>query len=234
MKPIILIAGGLIVGLGGGTVASALRVKGEVEAELAARADSIAALELELGGVGGHDDGSTALAGLDDHGDGAEDGPALDGSETGDSIPLEEDAGHGDDPITATELDDTTPAPEVEDAVGADVPADSTGTPATTTGETGSGDSLTRTNTPVPGSAEIAANGTDGPAVTAEGARRMAKIFAAMRAADAAGVMAELGDREVAAILNELNDRQAAAILGQFDAERAARLGRLMLGGGGR
>jgi hypothetical protein len=68
------------------------------------------------------------------------------------------------------------------------------------------------------------------------GSARMAKIFGAMKAPDAAKVLQNLDDLEVRAILSHLTDRKAAEILGNFEPERAAALSRLVLGspaGGG-
>ncbi len=52
--------------------------------------------------------------------------------------------------------------------------------------------------------------------------QRLAKIFAAMSAKDAAKVMEQMPDVDVRAILAMMSDRTAAAILSQFPAARAA------------
>lgn len=60
---------------------------------------------------------------------------------------------------------------------------------------------------------------------------RLARIFSAMRADDAAAILAQLDDEAVQSILFHLGARQAGAILGNFEPERAARLSRTVLGG---
>ena len=214
MKPIVIIAAGLVAGIGGGTAVTALKVKGQVEAEMAARADSLAVLaaEAEHTTEGGAPDGSGELP-LD--GEAAD----VDGQGHGEEGEVD-DAQHSTeapDPDAPVDGDtDTPPAPGTE-ADAAPIPA---ATPPATNGTT---PPVTNPTTP--------ATPPAGRAVTAEGARRMAKIFAAMRAEDATAVLIELENEEVAAILGELSDRQAAAILGNFAADRAAILGRMMLGG---
>lgn len=80
--------------------------------------------------------------------------------------------------------------------------------------------------TPAPGPT---AEATPPAALDAEGARKLAKIFGAMKPADAAAVLAEMTDAEVKAVLLQMNDRQAAPILGAFPAARAAALSREVL-----
>lgn len=62
-----------------------------------------------------------------------------------------------------------------------------------------------------------------------EGSSRMAKIFAAMEAKDAAAVLENLSNEEVQAILSNMSDRKVAEILGEFSPERAAGLSRIVL-----
>jgi hypothetical protein len=52
--------------------------------------------------------------------------------------------------------------------------------------------------------------------------QRLAKIFAAMSAKDAAKVMEQMPDGDVRSILSLMNDRSAAALLAQFTPARAA------------
>jgi hypothetical protein len=52
--------------------------------------------------------------------------------------------------------------------------------------------------------------------------QRLAKIFAAMSAKDAAKVMEQMPDADVRSILALMSDRSAAAVLAQFPAARAA------------
>jgi len=60
---------------------------------------------------------------------------------------------------------------------------------------------------------------------------RIAKIFAAMSAKDAARVLQQMDDLDVQTVLAGLNERQAAAILAGFPAERAAAISRASLRG---
>lgn len=62
------------------------------------------------------------------------------------------------------------------------------------------------------------------------GSERLARIFGAMKPADAARVLEKLDDVEVRMILQHLADRKAAAIIGHFDAARAASLSRSVMG----
>lgn len=74
--------------------------------------------------------------------------------------------------------------------------------------------------------ATVAAGGRDNVAATSVSPARIAKIFAAMPARDAAKVMQEMSDDDIHVILGAMNDRQAAAILAGFPAERVARISR--------
>lgn len=71
------------------------------------------------------------------------------------------------------------------------------------------------------------AGGGDGGAP--DGSERLARIFGAMKPADAARVLEKLSDTEVRAVLRHVPDRKAAAILGNFDASRAASLSRSVI-----
>lgn len=51
---------------------------------------------------------------------------------------------------------------------------------------------------------------------------RLAKIFTAMQAKDAARVLGQMEDRDIRKVLSLMNDRQVAAILAALPAERAA------------
>ena len=78
--------------------------------------------------------------------------------------------------------------------------------------------------------AALTANVRDtGPVIDPEASRKLARIFAAMRPADAAAVLQGMLDPEVQAILLGMADRQAAAILGDFETGRAASLSQLVL-----
>lgn len=84
-----------------------------------------------------------------------------------------------------------------------------------------------------PGQADPAAGMIEVASVAGEGARRLGKIFGAMRPADAAGVLGRMTDAEAAAVLLEMSDRQAAPIVGSLPPDRAAVVGRLVLAGRG-
>ncbi len=56
--------------------------------------------------------------------------------------------------------------------------------------------------------------------------QRLAKIFGAMQAKDAAKVLEQMTDSDIRAILGLMGDRQAAAIIATFPAQRAATIAR--------
>lgn len=64
---------------------------------------------------------------------------------------------------------------------------------------------------------------------SAPGEGRIARIFAAMQAKDAARVLEQMSDGDIAAILGELSERQAAGILAHLPPPRAATISRLTL-----
>ena len=64
----------------------------------------------------------------------------------------------------------------------------------------------------------------------AQRAGRLAKLFTAMPARDAARVLTQLDDEDVQRIIAKVPDRQAAAILSNFPPDRAAAVTRLTLG----
>ncbi len=72
-----------------------------------------------------------------------------------------------------------------------------------------------------------------------ESAKKLARIFSAMQATDAAAVLGHLSDSDVMEIITQLGTRQAAAIIASLPEQRAARISRLLLrrrleaGGGG-
>ena len=68
-------------------------------------------------------------------------------------------------------------------------------------------------------------------ALNPDGAKKLAKIFSAMKAPAAAAVLVEMSDAEVTAILLRMSDRQAGPIVGAFPPDRAASLGRVVLRG---
>ena len=92
----------------------------------------------------------------------------------------------------------------------------------------------TATVTKPPIAAPSAATAAKGPAADSSKAPapgRIAKIFAAMSAKDAARVLEKLDDSDVQTVLSGLNDKQAAAILSGVPAERAAAISRAAIRG---
>lgn len=67
------------------------------------------------------------------------------------------------------------------------------------------------------------------PALDPAGAKKLAKIFGAMKPADAASVLAEMTDEEITAVLLQMNDRLAAPIVGALPPARAAALSQNVL-----
>jgi hypothetical protein len=74
-----------------------------------------------------------------------------------------------------------------------------------------------------------AAAGEPAAEIEPDGSERLARIFGAMKPADAARVLEKLRDTDARAILRHMADRKAAAILGHFDAARAAALSRSVI-----
>ena len=65
-----------------------------------------------------------------------------------------------------------------------------------------------------------------------EGAKRLGKVFGAMKPAEAAKVLSLLDDGDVVEILMSLKERPAALILANLEADRAARLTRIVMSPG--
>jgi hypothetical protein len=89
--------------------------------------------------------------------------------------------------------------------------------------------SMSAAAVPAAGAPKPAATDTSRTGVPTPG--RIAKIFAAMSAKDAARVLQQLDDADVQTVLGGLNDKQAAAILSGFPPERAAAISRAVLRG---
>lgn len=79
--------------------------------------------------------------------------------------------------------------------------------------------------------AATAAKASAGDSAKSAAPGRIAKIFAAMSAKDAARVLEKLDDSDVQTVLSGLNDKQAAAILSGFPADRAAAISRAAIRG---
>lgn len=215
MKVVIFAAAGLVAGLGGGTAWRALQVKTEVEARYIAAADSAAAaLADSLAAAhaasapdegGAHDGGVHESAADPGHESGTEGAHDADPGQVEVAGGASGEAGAGDEEAAVGEA-------QAEEEEGAGGGPDATGEEEAAAPES------------------QASQADDGPAGTEEGARRLARVFSAMRPNDAARVLAELSDPEVEAILLRLGDRQAGQILSTFPAERAAVLSRRVLG----
>jgi flagellar motility protein MotE (MotC chaperone) len=67
------------------------------------------------------------------------------------------------------------------------------------------------------------------PAAQEQALKQLAKIYAAMKPAQAAAVLTRMSDGEVKNILTHLSTRQAGTILGLMPRDRAARLSDLLL-----
>jgi hypothetical protein len=144
--------------------------------------------------------------------------------------------------VAGSAADGTTAAPSRADTTVAQAPggaAESAASPEAPTGPSGPARSAgagRAASSPsagegggTPPSAPDAASATTAAAAREEGSRRLAKIFGAMRAEDAAGVLVGLTDDDVKAILTHVSDRRAAAILAELPPERAASLSRVVL-----
>ena len=108
----------------------------------------------------------------------------------------------------------------VSESAGPTTPAGTTREAAATAG-TGSGE-LT---------ASAPATGPDPePFEPTESHQRLARIFAAMRPAEAAAVLGQLDDEQARGVLVAMPARSAAPILAELDPGRAASLSRLVLG----
>lgn len=75
--------------------------------------------------------------------------------------------------------------------------------------------------------------GPEDPKFSLEGSKRLAKIFSAMKASDAASVLDGLEDDAIHSILQHITDRKAAEILGNLSPERASAISQLLLESGG-
>jgi hypothetical protein len=83
----------------------------------------------------------------------------------------------------------------------------------------------------VPGSTKSAPALPDTAKTLASVPGRIAKIFAAMSAKDAARVLQQMDDADIQTVLAGLNDKQAAAILAGFPVDRAAAISKAAIRG---
>jgi hypothetical protein len=227
MKTMIFPVAGLLVGLLGGTVYGGLKEKNVILAEKAAQE---AQADEEYG------------AAEDSH---AEDTPAGHEEDQGSSHAGDQPPGGGDEESVLAEDHTDVPDDAVsrEDEISPmgelpsrEVPGDPTGTTPGEAEATFAGDSAGAALQPDTTTAIASPQESEGTGFLSEesgGPERMAKIFGAMKAPDAAKVLQNLDDLEVRAILSFLSNRKAAEILGNFEPERAAALSRLVLGSSG-
>jgi len=207
MKTIIIGLASVALGVGGGAYVGGTRVKGEILAERAqAHADSLAAVaatENPALGLGpAHVEGGVAVA------------LGTEANVDDPGVPEQADpAPEGGDPV---ESETTTDTQQAEDP---GEPESATPVESGTTAETQVSVSAQPAPPPQPDSAAI------------QGAIKLAQIFSAMKAVDAAAVLQEMTDVEVEAILQHMQSRLAGQVLGEFDPERAALLSRVVLGG---
>jgi MgtE intracellular N domain len=215
MKIVIIVVGSFVMGLGGGALVGGTKIKNRLlEEHEQVRADSLAALE---------------------EAEESEDGAGRDG---GVQVPLVGDSAVGDEgeeaaprvPATGTETSDSAAA----EAEGADVSAAEEGSAADSAasprvGAMGTGSE----EIAPPDDPETRPSISDGARamLESEGAKKLAKIFGAMKPKDAAAVLQQMEDEEVEAILHNMSDRLAAKVLEAFDPARAAELSRVVLGG---
>ncbi len=170
----------------------------------------------------------------DDHGEGGDHG--------GEVAPADDPG--SDHPSDATGgTPDAAPGDAVEGShasedasTATDAPAGS-GSPSPGDAETGPEDEVHEADTtgaeaaalPQPGGAG-ALTSVPGPgAPDPTGSRKLARIFGAMKATDAAAVLEMLSDEEIQQIILNLKERPAAQILGNFEPDRAARLSRRVM-----
>ena len=214
MKPIILGAIGLFVGLGGGTGVTVLKHKKLQAAVTEAGIDSTGHVSSAVA----HDSTKSA-------------GPASDtvAAHAAPPVPAADSAAHPADAVAGVSHDDAIPsaalAPsKTAEAVHADdKPHASAPAPASTV-------------PPLPKVMTAAAIRPAGAAATkpdaaqrAAGFKQLARIFGSMKAVDAVKVMALMTDEEVEGVLRALGPKQAADMLGEFPKERAAALSRRLL-----
>jgi len=139
----------------------------------------------------------------------------LSGREPSDPAAQDPEAGpEGTDPRTTA--DDTPSEPEAagRPAAAPDEPEPASPGPDATEGST---------REPPPG----------GPVQPNPNHERLGRIFAAMKAEEAASVLGQLDDKEIQGILMTMPARNAAPILARLDPARAASLSRRVLGEGG-
>jgi hypothetical protein len=221
---------GLLLGMGGGTGVAVLRGAPAVPADSAAQAKAIAdSIAAHAEGGKSHGDSTQAPGDSAHASDSSKAGTPVGhgaaekagekaGEKTAVSSPDKNTATH--EPLTTSTRAAVTNPPKATSVPKANAshtdsamhPATSAKTPA----------SNVKTPAESPKSPNTAASTT---AVSDSAQpRRIARIFAAMAARDAAKVMVQLDDADVQAIVGALTEKQAAAILANFPPERAAKI----------
>ena len=234
MKLVIFAVLGLCVGIGGGSAFAVMKAKTAHAAEVARTAttvaDSLAKVQ-EVGdkhvaSAGAPDSAGTAVDSSGAHAGGvsernhaaadspehavAKPGPAAVGTQT--SAPTPSVASHDPPPVAPV----TTSAKPGKSFDRALATVASNGTP------TVAGSSFKPRPPALP--AKPITIAPPAPGVT-----KVAKIFAAMPAKDAAKVLEQLGDNDIQSVLGGLNEKQAAAILQNFPTARAAAISKAAL-----
>lgn len=200
MKIALVAVVGLVLGLGFGTGVSAFRVKAEIlEAHEQARADSLAA----------HPDAAV-------HGDDGSVTVVLPPEEASDTVAAEDTAESHDTTPADTASEDRQSTNTTEPATEAATPS----APAGVTPDSAAGTGASSAKTPVGAPREV---------LNVDGAKKLSKIFGAMKPADAAAVLTQMTDDEIVVILRQMSERQAGPIVSAFPPTRAAELGSALL-----
>ena len=221
IKVILFAVIGLVIGLGGGSAFSVMKAKKAYAADVAHKAqivaDSLAKAEEEGGKHVAKKEGES-------------DSTAHDSTAT-DSAVAE---GEGSKPAAGHE----TPAKEVASSHAAKEPAPSPEAepaPAPKAPKSYSRAVKTVEANGVPRDKPLAATRPSLPpkplaaAPVPPGAAKLAKIFAAMPAKDAAKVLEQLDDSEVQSVISTLSEKQAAAVIQNFPPDRAAKITKAVL-----
>lgn len=219
MKLIVLAVIGLLVGIGGGSAVAVMNAKKAYAADVAHKAslvaDSLAKAEEE---------GAKHVAALAHGADSTAEGAAASGDSAGATAHGAEGESAGHDAPARETAHAPAPAP---------APAPATKSPkgysraVQTVESNGAPGSVSHSATrPTPPPRPIPTATPKGPP---PGVSKVAKIFAAMPAKDAAMVLEQLEDAEVQSVISTLSEKQAAAILRNFPPARAATISKAVL-----
>ncbi|MCC6928905.1 MAG: hypothetical protein IT359_07955 [Gemmatimonadaceae bacterium] len=221
IKVILFAVIGLVIGLGGGSAVSVMKAKKAYAADVAHKAkvvaDSLAKAE---------EQGAKHVARTD----GASDTTAHDSTATDSSV-AEAEGGKGAEGHEAPAKDVASshgdkaaaPASDAEPAAAAKPPKTYSRAVKTVEANGVPRDKpLVVTRPSLPPKPMAAAT-------VPPGAAKLAKIFAAMPAKDAAKVLEQLDDSEVQSVISTLSEKQAAAVIQNFPPERAAKITKAVL-----